>query len=151
MLGSILTFVAILVLASPLAAEDAPPSAGRYQIVPDGEGFIRLDTENGALAHCAKRNGAWHCDALAEPKPSTDRNIDTLAGEVSSLTEAVGELAKRLDRVEENLAADEGHPSKTMEQKEQELDQALSFAERLMRRFFDFVRELKGEEPPQRI
>lgn len=148
MLRSILTFVAILVLASPLAAEGPPPSPGRYQIVPDGDGFIRLDTENGALAHCAKRDGAWFCDTVSATDSGLDRKIEGLADEVSSLKETIGRLTTRLDGIEDRFD-DRATASPKME--EQDLDRALTFAERLMRRFFDFVRGLKDEEPPQRI
>jgi hypothetical protein len=37
------------------------------------------------------------------------------------------------------------------EEEEREFDEALSFAEQMMQRFFDMIRELKNEEPPEQI
>jgi len=151
MMRSILILASVLFLAAPASAENSPSSSGRYQLVPDGDGFIRLDAKTGALAHCDKRDGAWRCDTLAVTDPDREQAVDALADDVSSLSETVDRLAERLDRIDERLAAAGIAAPQTEEQQEQDLDQALTFAERLMRRFFDFVRELKNEEPPQRI
>jgi hypothetical protein len=151
MMRPILLLGSILFMVAPLAAEDSPPSSGRYQIVPDGEGFVRLDAETGALAHCGKQDGTWKCDAITTDGSDLDRNVDTLAGQVSALTEAVDELTRRLDGIDKSLAEAGIETAETEEPPEPEFDQALNFAERLMQRFFDFVRELKNEEPPQRI
>jgi len=150
----ILAAAAALFAAVPAFAQNSAP-AGRYQIAPDENGFIRLDTETGALSHCRKDAGAWRCDVLVEEQSNLDRRIDALDGRVAALTGEIGRLTGRLDALEEGLRADRERPAPapapSAEEREQELDQALTFAERLMRRFFDMVRELKGEEEAQRI
>lgn len=152
---SILILAGALLLAGSALAEDAVSTAGRYQIAPDGDGFVRLDTETGALTHCDKSAGVWRCRTIAEERSDLDRRIIALGEDVSSLRSAIGGLAERLGAIEEGLVSpDETPPTAAIpspEAREREFDEALSFAERMMRRFFDMIRELKNEEPPQQI
>jgi uncharacterized protein YaaN involved in tellurite resistance len=86
---------------------------------------------------------------LAEDRSATDARVEKLMREVEALTKKVEELATRLAAME---AARTGEaPTTGAAPSEPELDRALSFAERLMQRFFDLVRQLKTEEPGQPI
>jgi hypothetical protein len=150
-------FLAIVALfATPGLAEDAAsPSSGRYQIAPDEDGFVRLDTRTGAMTHCGKQEGAWRCDVLAEERSDLVQRLDALAAEVGTLSAEVARLTGRLAAVEARPGAaplpDARLPAApSPDVREKEFDEALSFAERLMRRFFDMVRELKSEAPPTR-
>ncbi len=132
--------------AVPAWAQSAPP-AGRYQIAPDEDGFVRLDTETGAMSHCVKRDGSWQCDVLADDRSAADARIESLAREVDALTRKVDSLAEQLEKsVSKESGTTAGVPPQ-----DPEFDQALSFAERLMQRFFDMVRQLKTEESAERI
>ena len=154
----ILFLAALLALPIAAAGQDASAPSGRYQISPDEDGFVRLDTRTGAMTHCGKREGAWRCDVLAEERSDVDRRLETLAGKVDALSAEVARLADRLAAVEaEPGASTAPSPDAQLpavpspEAREEDFDEALSFAERLMRRFFDMVRELKSETPPQGI
>ncbi len=150
----ILLLAGTLCLAVPALAQDTAAPSGRYQIAPDEDGFVRLDTRTGAMTHCGKREGAWRCDVLAEERSDLDRRLDALAGKVEALSAEVARLAGRLAAVEAEPGASAApSPDARLpapEAREEDFDEALSFAERLMRRFFDMVRELKSEEPPTR-
>ena len=133
----------------PLFAQEAPPAAGRYQIAPDENGFVRLDTETGAMSHCVKREGAWKCEVLAEDRAASDARIEALSREVEALTKKVEDLTARLATLEKARGAEA--PSAGAPPNDPEFERALSFAERLMQRFFDMVRDLKTEESGQPI
>ena len=152
---SILILAGALLLAGSAMAEDAVSTPGRYQIAPDGDGFVRLDTETGALTHCDKSESVWRCRTIAEERSDLDRRIIALGEDVASLRSEIGGLAERLGAIEKDLVSpDEIPPTVAVpspEAREREFDQALSFAERMMRRFFDMIRELKNEAPEQRI
>jgi hypothetical protein len=135
--------------AVPSIAAEAPSPAGRYQIAPDEDGFVRLDTETGAMSHCVKRDGAWKCDALAEATSANAARVESLVREVEALTKRVDELAARLATLEKARSAEA--PTAGAPPNDPEFDRALSFAERLMQRFFDMVRELKTEDSGQPI
>ena len=55
-------FAAALCLM-PLAATAADDAAsGRYSIAPAPQGYVRLDTETGAMLHCRTPEGAMRCE-----------------------------------------------------------------------------------------
>ena len=141
---------------APAAGQDTSAPSGRYQIAPDEDGFVRLDTRTGAMTHCGKREGAWRCDVLAEERSDLEQRLDALAGKVDALSTEVARLADRLAAVEAEPGAapspDAQLPAApSPDAREEDFDEALSFAERLMRRFFELVRELKSETPPRGI
>jgi hypothetical protein len=150
----ILLLVGTLLLAVPALGQDSALPLGRYQIAPDADGFVRLDTRTGALTHCGKRDGAWRCDVLAEERSDLVERVAALRDEMASLTAGLDRLASRLSTIEDKLGAPAAAPPSTaaplVDGDEKELDEALSFAERLMKRFFELVKELKSEEPPTR-
>jgi hypothetical protein len=155
----ILLLAGALCLAVPALAQDTGAPSGRYQIAPDEDGFVRLDTRTGAMTHCGKREGAWRCDVLADDRAGVDRRLDALDSEVGALKAEIGRLTAALSAMEKKFqtspavppsATDPSATDPSAGAREEELDEALSFAERLMRRFFDMVRELKSEDPPTR-
>ena len=84
---------------------------GRYQIAPDGDGFVRLDTETGALSHCERSDGVWHCAIVVEDRVEIDERIAALQEEMASLKANLKELGDRLAAVEEGLdQAERGPP-----------------------------------------
>lgn len=150
----LLAFIALF--AAPVVGEDAPAPSSRYQIAPDEDGFVRLDTRTGAMTHCGKREGAWRCDVLAEERSDLEQRIDAIAGKVDALSAEVARLAGRLAVIEAKpgnapLPGAQLPAAPSPDAREEEFDEALSFAERLMRRFFELVRELKSETPPRGI
>jgi hypothetical protein len=151
----ILLLAGTFCLAVPALAQDAAAPSGRYQIAPDEDGFVRLDTRTGAMTHCGKREGAWRCDVLADDRAGVDRRLDGLDKEVAALKDEIGRLTAALSAMEKKFQTSPAAPPSATDPSagtgDEELDEALSFAERLMRRFFDMVRELKSEPPSQGI
>lgn len=154
MVRAILFLAAGLLLGFPVVAEEAVPGPGRYQFAPDRDGFVRLDTETGSIAHCARSEGGWRCDVAANGS-EFDQRIVALQQELAALRAELESLGERLALLEDDGdTTEEATPlprDKSLEEEEREFDEALSFAERMMQRFFDMIRELKNEEPPQRI
>jgi hypothetical protein len=107
--------------AAPLALD-----AGRYAITPAEGGFMRLDKETGAVAFCTAKDGIALCRAGSSETAALDAEIVRLRKEN---TELKAQLAAP------GVAAPRGVPS------EQELDRALSFTERFMRRILKIIRE----------
>jgi hypothetical protein len=150
MMRTILFLVGGLLLAWSASAQDAAPGPGRYQFAPDGDGFVRLDTETGAIAHCGRSESGWRCDGVAE-----DSRVVALQQELTMLKAELEDLSERLATIEqgesESAEAPPASRNGLSEQDEREFDEALSFAERMMQRFFDMIRELKDDEPPEQI
>jgi hypothetical protein len=154
MFGKLLIVAAGLLLGGAAVAQEPPAQSGRFQIAPDGDGFVRLDTETGTLSHCNRSEGVWRCIVVSEERTEVDRRLLALESEVAALKEALEEIDKPLATVQEDdvvVASPSPPREELLDEEEREFDEALSFAERMMRRFFDMIRELKDEESSQKI
>jgi hypothetical protein len=110
-------------------------TVSRYAVEPSADGFVRLDTETGAVSHCTRREGVWYCDTVVEDRGALERRIDALTAKVDALTKRVEALAAARE------GEKPGAPHATVKPAPPEDD--LDFAETLMRRFFEMVREMK--------
>ena len=149
---AILALAGVLMMAGPALAQEASKPVGRYQIERFDDGVVRLDTLTGALTKCGDRDGEWRCDALAGGSSDLERQILVLREEVALLGEELGRLADRLDAFEGgelSLLPPETPPS--IEKQQEKMDQAFTFAERFMQRFFDMIKEFQDEESAERI
>lgn len=154
MIGKIVLLAGSLFLCGAVVAEETAPTSGRFQIAPDGDGFIRLDTETGALAHCGKSEGVWRCSVVVEDRSNIDNRILALEEELAALRTNLEDMGDRLAAIEGDgsvAAPAPPTPRDRLSEEDEELDKAFSFAERMMQRFFDMIRELKNEEIPQQI
>ncbi|MCP4382030.1 MAG: hypothetical protein GY798_11565 [Hyphomicrobiales bacterium] len=114
-------------LASAVAGE---PDAARYAIEPSVDGFVRLDTETGALSHCTRRDGIWRCAVLTEDRSA----IDALAADVSALADGLAALTARVATLEATPPPTTADGGRAVES---------SFAATLMERLILFVRDIR--------
>jgi outer membrane murein-binding lipoprotein Lpp len=129
-------------LLTALCAVSAPAQEqpGRFQIAPgEGGGFVRLDTRTGAVSHCAMRADGWFC----EPIPGADSG---LAATVEALSAEVARLRQEVNRLSAEVAALRSAPPAATGKPQMADEEAIGFAERVMRRFFDLVREMKHDD-----
>jgi hypothetical protein len=126
----------LLSLATPALAQQPADSAatenGRYSMTPVQDGFLRLDTRTGAVAMCRLVNGAPECRLAADERAALENEIGRLQAQNRDL------------RLKPPGPGDAGPPSSLPS--EQDMDKALSFAERFMRRMMRIMRE-QGESP----
>jgi hypothetical protein len=119
-------------LVASASAQQA--GTGRYQVQPSVDGFIRLDTETGAVSHCARRDNVWRCDVLAADRSA----IEAVAAEVKVLSDRLDALSARIDALEARGEAVTPPPETG------EIEPAPGFAETLLQRLFQLVRDMKG-------
>ena len=130
----ILLALTLVALVTPtLAQQPADPAStenGRYGMTPVQDGFLRLDTRTGAVAMCRLVNGAPECRLAADERAALENEIGRLQAENRDLRlKAPGPSAAN---------PPSGLPS------DQDLDRALSFAERFMRGMMRIMREEGG-------
>jgi hypothetical protein len=131
----VLLALTLLSVANPALADPADPPAtenGRYSMTPVEDGFLRLDTRTGAVAMCRLVNGAPECRLAADERAALENEIGRLQAQNRDL------------RLKAPGPGDVGPPSGLPS--EQDMDKALSFAERFMRRMMRIMRE-QGDGP----
>lgn len=77
----------LLLTATLPAAETAPPQSGgaRYSFHRVADGFLRLDTQTGAVALCSQQPVGWACLAAAEDRAAFESEIARLRQENAAL------------------------------------------------------------------
>jgi hypothetical protein len=119
----------IAALSAPAVAQDAAP-AGRYTLLPVEGGALRLDTQTGAVSICSGSGADVSCRPLQDEAPAE------IVGGSADIEDRLSELEARLTDLESRTA---------LLPDEESIDRAMTLADRVMRRFFGMVREMKRE------
>lgn len=136
------TALALLILVTWAAgwamAGEPNDRASRYTLQPIEGGVLRLDTETGQMVLCIKDGSSVTCEPVSEPRPS-DTAIERLAAENR-------ELRARVKQLEEKLADAGRAPAPRLElPTEEDVDKALSYMERMLKKFRDKLRDLEDK------
>lgn len=139
MIRMIVVPVLILAMAGSAAAQSVVRE-GRYAIVPVEDGFLRLDTRTGAVSRCTGKIGRLACRVLPDERLAYEAEIGRLEDRIDGLEDRVAVLEKNRSFGSLDTPDGDGElPS------EEEFDKVMTLAERAMRRFFGFVKELKRD------
>jgi hypothetical protein len=141
-----------LVFVSPVSAQDRP---GRFTMTPADNGFIRLDTETGAMAFCTKRSEAWACEGMPDSLAGLKRDIErleaenkALKSEITRMEEAFGLSAPKTEpdkRADAPAPPDARPGGKLQLPTEKDVDQAMDYLTRMWRKFRDKMKELETD------
>ncbi|MBS0232793.1 MAG: hypothetical protein JSR99_04840 [Proteobacteria bacterium] len=137
-------------LAVAGAAETSAPEGGRFMMSPVEGGLLRLDTQTGAVAMCAKSGSDWTC------KPVDDETASAPSDKVSHLESENRDLKDRIRELEELLETRpvgppphdvpplaEGPPGGVSQlPTEEEVDQALDYMSRVYKKIRDHIKDL---------
>ena len=135
------TLAVLLALATTANAAGSP---GRYSMTPSGEGFLRMDTETGAVSLCKDQDGAFVCKAVADDAAAMTAEIDRLAKENEQLrggNSSPGALAAVPPGRDDSLADNKNLKLPS----DKEIDQAMGFIEKMLRRFKTLMDDLKSQ------
>lgn len=138
-----------LAVAAGVAAE-TPQTPGRYTMTPAEGGFVRLDTQSGAMALCAKQDDQWACRDMPDAQAAQRRDIERLEAENKALKDEI----RRMEEVlglgepkpgESGPKAAERPKGKLELPTEQDLDKAFDYVQRMLKKFQERMRELERE------
>jgi hypothetical protein len=115
---------------------------GRFSMTPTEGGFLRLDTRTGEVALCRPKGDTVECRSAPNESSPLASEIDRLAKENAELK---ARLAGQLPPPPPPSSSSPGAAPPSRAQ--QEMDRALDYAERFMRRMMRIMRE---EAPPDR-
>lgn len=140
MLGAVALLTMPPAKAVETAAETDDLQSGRYELQRDGDDFIRLDKRSGQMSICRKRSGQLVCRMAADDREAIEEEFDS--------------LLDRLDRLEAKLEEqDDGTRERhsfrwddeDFDAFEEELDDALDFSARLLKRFHGKMKDWRYE------
>lgn len=155
--SSIFSVPVAFCLAASLPAAAQNTSAGRYTMHQTDDGMLRLDTQTGAVSLCNKTEETWACKPMADEKASSEA-MEQLRQENSQLRAEVNRLDKMLGLGTPRPGGNVDPPRPGNQQpsfrlpSEKEVDQALNYFERMLRKFQDRLKKLEqgqSNEPKQ--
>jgi len=119
----------VLLMSAPAITQE--PIANRFTLEKTENGFVRMDTLTGEMSICSEKSGQLVCRLSADERRAFEETLSDLSARVTA-------LEQRLDTVAPPSGAND-IPD------EAELDRALGAMEKMMRRFFGMVEELKRD------
>lgn len=132
-----LSIAIVLAGGSAVPAFAQSEDDARYSLQPSGEGFVRLDRRTGQMSFCRREQGQLVCRLAADERDAYEAEIGRLEKQLETGgkdEEGTEQSLKRSDRLPTDPQA-----------REREFEQAMEYAEKALRRFFDVMRELRDE------
>jgi hypothetical protein len=144
-IGASVLLVSVANLSLTAQAQSSLPagSPGRFTMHPADGGMLRLDTQTGVLSMCRQSGGSWSCAMMPDDRAAVTDEIERLKAENRELSSAV----KRLEDMA-GVPAEPGAKSKPTAglPTEEELDKAMSYVQRMLKKFKDKIKELEGPD-----
>lgn len=147
------TALALTAIVLPAASSLADERPGRYSMSPTEGGFLRLDTETGAVSMCSKKAEQWACEPLKDGQSALASEVDKLKVENKALKDEI-------KRMEEVFALGGGKPGDTEGPRdarpggkldlpsEKDVDKAFDYLESMMKKFKERLKRLEQQEKP---
>ena len=138
-------------------------SPGRFTMSPVDGGFVRLDTDTGAMSLCAKKDGAdqadtWSCAPMDDSQRDLRAEVDRLKAENSELKSEVRRLEDTfIEGRRPGSGTDSqgegppgGLPPAMKLPSEEQVDKAIDYLEGMIRKFRDRFEEFGEKTDPDR-
>ena len=118
-------------LCSLVAASAFSEETDRYRLEKSANGYVRMDTQTGAMSICEERSGQLVCKMAADERAAFQDEVDRLQSSVKALDERVAKLENSLSaRLESQLPSEE------------DFNKTMSYMERFFRSFMDIVKDM---------
>lgn len=130
---------------------------GRYTMHKADDGFIRLDTQTGEASLCRKAERGWSCAPMEDSAERMRKQIAeleqqnrALSREIATMRDELATLGRRPGRETHPDHYDDrpGGRSQFRLPSEQDVDRALDYFERMLKKFQDRLNRLERSTPP---
>lgn len=158
MIARVIALMLGILLAHTAFAQEDALDRDRYSLEETDGGFLRVDRESGLVSLCQNVNNAWRCAPVPDAQLALEDEIDELRSEIGKLSARNDELEAKIlaisraaDEALSGIAEDDVKPktetpSDSLTQSDEEqIDRALDFTEKAMRRFFGLMKDLRDE------
>ncbi len=139
---------AVLLLSPAMPMVAMAEETSRYTMIETDDGIIRLDKQTGAMSNCKKSFESWACEPMREmtqeQKNSSpaDENEQIAALKLENL-----KLKQRLADLEQLKQSpdDLEHDKKFKLPSDEEVDEAITYMEKMIRKFGGAMKRLREE------
>ncbi len=155
------TVIAALISATLIMPTSSQAAGGRYQMTPVENGFMRLDTETGAVSICKNATGKVVCELAEDGAGQYTKDIDKLKQENKKLRAEVDRLEQHFglgantppganNRTKPNDLRPPVPPSAQFKVPQKEdVDQMFNYIEGMLNKFRERLRRLEKEPKPE--
>lgn len=121
-------------LVSLVAVSAFSQETDRYRLEKSPNGYVRMDTQTGAMSICEERSGQLVCKMAADERAAFQDEVDRLQSSVKALDERVVKLENSLSaRFESTLPSEE------------DFNKTMSYMERFLRGFMGIVKDMEED------
>ena len=121
-------------LVSLVAASAYSEETDRYRLEKSDNGYVRMDTQTGAMSICEEHSGQLVCKMAADERAAFQDEIDRLENSVKALDQRVVTLENSLSaRFESTLPSEE------------DFNKTMSYMERFLRGFMGIVKDMEKD------
>ena len=121
-------------LVSLVAASAFSEETDRYRLEKSANGYVRMDTQTGAMSICEERTGQLVCKMAADERAAFQDEVDRLQSSMKAMDERVTKLENSLSaRLESKLPSEE------------DFDKTMSYMERFLRGFMGIVKDMEKD------
>jgi hypothetical protein len=121
-------------LVSLVAVSAFSQETDRYRLEKSPNGYVRMDTQTGAMSICEERSGQLVCKMAADERAAFQDEVDRLQSSVKALDERVVKLEISLSaRFESTLPSEE------------DFNKTMSYMERFLRGFMGIVKDMEED------
>lgn len=128
-------------LAAPVRAEEP----GRFSMTQIEDGFLRLDTQSGAMSICRRQDEQWACRSVPDDRYAMQEQITRLEKEKDELSAEIARLEALVGETSSTGGTDKRSRPLLNLPSEEEVDKFVGFIDRMMRKFKDMFNDLKRE------
>ena len=107
---------------------------GRFMMEKTDQGYIRMDTQTGAMSICEAQDGQIVCKMAADERAAFNDDIQALEDRIAALEQRLDGGARLFSNENNGLPSDE------------EFERGLGYMEEFMRRFMGLAKELDNDE-----
>ncbi|MFK0690049.1 hypothetical protein ACFX5Q_17830 [Mesorhizobium sp. IMUNJ 23033] len=125
-------------LVSFVAASAWSEETDRYKLEKSANGYVRMDTQTGAMSICEERAGQLVCKMAADERAAFQDEVDRLHTSMKAMDERVTRLENSLSaRLESKLPSEE------------DFNKTMSYMERFLRSFMGIVKDMEKDDGAQ--
>lgn len=139
---------------SPASIALADETGSRFTMIESKNGIIRLDKKTGAMSNCKKSTTGWSCKPIKETTEASSHSPNEQNEELFSKLQKANEALEKENQILKQRIAnlelglnDEKSEKKLKLPTDEEVDEAITYMEKMIRKFGGAMKRLREKHP----